>query len=66
MLLVKNLATLKPFYILNFDSFLNYFLLIIVSEIFAKFYIECIFTQLNIKLLESFGLCNNFNYPKTI
>jgi hypothetical protein len=36
MLLVTDLATLKPFYILNFGSFSTYFLLTIVSEIFAQ------------------------------
>jgi hypothetical protein len=35
MLPVTDLATLKPFYILNFGYFSTYFLLTIVSEIFA-------------------------------
>jgi len=32
---VTDLVTLKPFYILNFHSLSTYFLLTIISEIFA-------------------------------
>jgi hypothetical protein len=36
MLLVTDLYTLKPFYILNFGSFSTYFLLTIYDESFAQ------------------------------
>jgi hypothetical protein len=36
MLLVRDLSTLKLFYILNFGYFLSYILLTIVIEIFAQ------------------------------
>jgi hypothetical protein len=62
MLLVIDLTTLKSFYILiNFGSFSYYFLLPIVSEIFAQL--------LNVyapkyEIVENFGLFNKFSHPK--
>jgi hypothetical protein len=63
MLLVLNLISLKPFYILSFGYFLTYFLLTIISEIFAQLLHVY---EPKYKIVETLGSFNNFSHPQTI